>query len=47
MRLRPTDCGLVVRDSPRIPLGLRPVLTEEVQGREAKDAVQYIVMREP
>lgn len=40
VRPRPGDGRLLVRDGPRIPLGPRPVFTEELQRCEAKDAIQ-------
>lgn len=42
----PGDCGFPVRDRPDVPSGLGPVLVEELEGGEGKNAVEEIVVRE-
>jgi len=42
----PGDCGFPVRDRSGVPSGLGPVLVEELEGDEGKNAVKEIVVGE-
>lgn len=42
----PGNCCFPVGDGPDVPSGLGPVLVEELEGGEGKDAVEKVVVRE-
>ena len=46
MRPGSGDCGLLVCNGSAVPLGLGRIFAVEMEGREAQDAIQQLMVRE-